>query len=75
VTSPIGTIEGKLSIQRDPQTGKRIVLGNLLQAKMLEPFAGKTHLSVMKDEQSTVTMEYDHFMALVRDMAARERLR
>jgi hypothetical protein len=66
LTSPVGTTEGKFLIQRDAATGKKIVLSNLKQAQVLEPFVGKSALP------AAMPVEYDRFIAIVRDLVQRQ---
>jgi hypothetical protein len=66
LTSPVGTTEGKFLIQRDAATGKKIVLGNLMQSQLLEPFVGKSALP------AATPVEYDQFIAMVRDLVQRQ---
>jgi hypothetical protein len=63
LTSPVGVAEGKWPVQRDPATGKKFIAGNSLAAKMLEPA-----LNV-----NAAQMEYEPFIKLIRDLAARDR--
>jgi len=69
LTSPIGVSEGKLTIQRDPVSGKKFVLGNLLHMKMLAPHLDTPAMS----PKAARLMEYHDFLKLVRDMAAGDR--
>jgi len=66
LTSPIGVSEGKLTIQRDPVTGKKFVFGNLLHMKMLAPHVDSPAMS----PKAAPLMEYHDFIKLVREMAA-----
>jgi hypothetical protein len=69
LTSPIGVSEGKLTIQREPATGKKFVSGNLLHVKMLAP-----HVDVSATRRHTSRlMEYRDFIQLIREMAASNR--
>lgn len=69
LTSPIGTNEGKLAIRLDPGTGKRMVYGNFLHARMLEPILGKSALPLATATTAAPIMEYDRFMSKVRQLA------
>jgi hypothetical protein len=69
LTSPVGTNEGKLAVHLDPGTGKRMVYGNFLHARMLEPILGKSALPLATNTVIAPLMEYDRLMALVRQLA------
>jgi hypothetical protein len=71
LTSPVGTSEGKLNVGRDPGTGKKVVYGNFLHVKMVEPFLGKTQPPPAMNPALGPIMEYDRFMTLVRQLAQR----
>lgn len=73
LTSPVGVTEGKFTIQRDPATGKKIVAGNLTQAKMMETAIAKTLPASAASSNLTPLMEYDRFIKLVREMAEADR--
>jgi hypothetical protein len=69
LTSPVGTTEGKFLIRRDAATGKKTVVGNPQQEKMLSLFAGK---SPSPDATTAPIMDYDEFIAVVRDLVQRQ---
>jgi hypothetical protein len=71
LTSPVGTSEGKLTVRRDPKTGKDFVCGNFLHAKMVESFIEKATLPQTATSGSTPIMEYGRFMSFVRQLAQR----
>ncbi len=66
LTSPIGVSEGKLTVERDPVTGKKFVSGNLLHVKMLTPYLDAPAAT----PKAAGLMEYHDFIKLVREMAA-----
>ena len=66
LTSPVGVAEGKWTIQRDPATGKKFVAANSLSAKMLAPYAASA-----TDTKTARRMEYEPFIKLIRELAAR----
>ncbi len=69
LTSPVGTNEGKLAVRLDPDTGTRMVYGNFLHVKMLEPVLGKSALPLATTTATAPIMEYDRFMSVVRQLA------
>jgi hypothetical protein len=69
LTSPVGTNEGKLAVRLDSGTGKRMVYGNFLHARMLEPILGKSALPLAIATTAAPIMEYDRFMSVVRQLA------
>ncbi|MGH7597263.1 MAG: hypothetical protein ACREOI_12990 [bacterium] len=69
LTSPVGTNEGKLAVHLDPGTGKRMVYGNFLHARMLQPILGKSAPPLATTTTATPIMEYDRFMSVVRQLA------
>jgi hypothetical protein len=69
LTSPVGTNEGKLAVRLDPDKGKRMVYGNFLHVKMLEPVLGKSALPLVTTTTVAPIMEYDRFLAVVRQLA------
>ncbi len=69
LTSPVGINEGKLAVRLDPDTGKRMVYGNFLHVKMLEPVLGKSVQPLATTTMATPIMEYDRFMSIVRQLA------
>jgi hypothetical protein len=71
LTSPIGVSEGKLHVGRDPDTGKKIVYGNFLHAKMLQPLLEKGQPPAATAPAPGPIVEYDRFMAFVRQLAQR----
>lgn len=70
LTSPLGVAEGKWTIERDPATGKKFVAANSLTAKMLEPYV---EAPAMNAKAAAQRMEYEPFIKLIREMAARDR--
>jgi len=71
LTSPVGTTEGKFLIRRDSKTGNKIVLDNLIHTQMLAPFIGKSSLPDAATATTAPIMEYEKFIAIVRDLAQR----
>ncbi|MCI0695744.1 hypothetical protein L0337_27540 [candidate division KSB1 bacterium] len=69
LTSPVGTNEGKLAVRLDPDTGKRMVYGNFLHVKMLEPVLGKSALPLATTTAAAPIMEYGRFISVVRQLA------
>ena len=69
LTSPVGTNEGKLAVRLEPGTGKRMVYGNFLHFRMLEPILGKSALPLATATTAAPIMEYDRFMSVVRQLA------
>lgn len=69
LTSPVGTNEGKLAVRLDPDTGKRMVYGNFLHARMLQSILGKSAPPLATTATATPIMEYDRFMSVVRQLA------
>jgi hypothetical protein len=69
LTSPVGTNEGKLLVRLNPDTGQRVVYGNFLHARMLEPILGKSGLTSAATTMAAPIMEYDRFMSVVRQLA------
>jgi hypothetical protein len=73
LTSPIGTNEGKLTIQYDSATGKKFLVGNFLHDQMLMPPLNKIMPSPAATGQAAHRMEYDRFLKLIRAIADRHR--
>lgn len=67
-TSPIGTSEGKLLIQREVNTGKKMVAGNLLHAKMIASLLAPNART--QTRPAAPAAEYDRLISLVREMVA-----
>lgn len=69
LTSAVGTSEGKLAVYADPNSGKKMVWGNFLHMTMLAPLLGKSAQPAATSTAAAPLMEYDRFVALVRQMA------
>ncbi|MDZ7291040.1 MAG: hypothetical protein ONB44_07530 [candidate division KSB1 bacterium] len=69
LTSPVGTNEGKMTVRRDPETGKKMVYGSFVHAQMLAPFIGKSAPAPEPAVMPVPIMEYDRFIGLVRQLA------
>jgi len=67
LTSPVGVAEGKWTMQRDPATGKKFVAANALAVKMPEPHAEAPAAN------AAPRMEYESFIKMIRELAARDR--